>query len=540
MVLNCSGENTKAGCDADAGKLKEYTMTTSPRNSALMRILILVAILASAMPVQGQGQADKQHLARSERPATTKKLRWGKSPDTRGTMDVLWTCAFTMFLSSWSTLCLNVPSPKDSALAVMHRRVWITCLCFLGPEFITFVAAGQWRSARISVRLYRESGIESLAGWTMKHGFFADMGGYMLHSPDFPPFPVDAKQLLFLIQAGFVRPPNLNQKIIEDRNKVDGLLRVIVVCQVLYFCATTAGRAATGLAITCLELTTGAFIICTLTTMCFWYRKPADVLTSEPIITETKMSIIVLAAVRHFEASSEKINVTRYGSSRVREGQYMHCTPLDFLSRQEWHWSINWSNWINILRRMRIDFAPKCFPVDRFENTKFLYLPRGLFAACIGIATMYSAVFVAAWNYEFPTPTERLLWRVASLVVIGTALMFPIFCELGFEYYPKFQRRLATGRNKQGDQNTSVVISHSTEREVWQRLQRAATRVRNNSVSRNPAFDAPLKVLLPVYLSAFLFCMARTYIILADLIEFRSLPASAYSSVEWMGLLPGI
>lgn len=59
----------------------------------------------------------------------------------------------------------------------------------------------------------------------MKHAFFADMGGFRLQCRDWQSFPIDAKQLLYLIKKGYVARPNITQTDINDKNKVDGLVR---------------------------------------------------------------------------------------------------------------------------------------------------------------------------------------------------------------------------------------------------------------------------------------------------------------------------
>ena len=36
-----------------------------------------------------------------------------------------------------------------------------------------------------------------------------------------------------------------------------------------------------------------------------------------------------------------------------------------------------------------------------------------------GLSVAYSAIFLISWNSAFPTFTERLLWRVASIIIIA-------------------------------------------------------------------------------------------------------------------------
>ena len=104
---------------------------------------------------------------------------WTSQPDGRGTWDILWSCGSTMILCSWSLLCLNVPGPTDSKFQILRRKVYVTTLCFLGPEFIFIIALGQWKSSCQSVRDFHGSGFEKC---TMRHAHFADMGGFILHT----------------------------------------------------------------------------------------------------------------------------------------------------------------------------------------------------------------------------------------------------------------------------------------------------------------------------------------------------------------------
>ena len=61
--------------------------------------------------------------------------------------------------------------------------------------------------------------------WTMKRAFFADMGGFLLESPDEPLFPINSHQLLYLVNKGYISPPNYDEAAIDDKNKHDGLAR---------------------------------------------------------------------------------------------------------------------------------------------------------------------------------------------------------------------------------------------------------------------------------------------------------------------------
>jgi hypothetical protein len=40
--------------------------------------------------------------------------------------------------------------------------------------------------------------------WSLRHGFFADMGGFILETADYIPFPIDANQIHYLVSEGFM------------------------------------------------------------------------------------------------------------------------------------------------------------------------------------------------------------------------------------------------------------------------------------------------------------------------------------------------
>lgn len=51
------------------------------------------------------------------------------------------------------------------------------------------------------------------------------MGGFVLESTDYQPFPINAKQMVWLVKHRFIDMPEISVEEINDRNKVDGLGR---------------------------------------------------------------------------------------------------------------------------------------------------------------------------------------------------------------------------------------------------------------------------------------------------------------------------
>jgi len=135
----------------------------------------------------------------------------------RGTLDIMQICAITIFLCSWSVLCLNTPEWTASGrwAYLKNKLQWLTLAVFF-PEVITAIGAEQWASALQCVEDMEKLGYKE---WTIRHAFFANMGELMLETPDFPKFPVDGQQLEYLLQKKYLPFPTVAEKQFGTRTK---------------------------------------------------------------------------------------------------------------------------------------------------------------------------------------------------------------------------------------------------------------------------------------------------------------------------------
>ena len=166
-------------------------------------------------------------------------------------------------------------------------------MCAGAPEVIFQAALGQWLSARHSVKLFHESGHKD---WTPRHGFYTNMGGFHLRPPDWQSFPIDAKQLHYLVIHDFLPYPSLGDAHIHDKNKVDGMLRFITLVQTLWFLVNLIVRASQGLAITVLELSTSGSVMFSVAITLCWMKKPADIRHPDYLDTQTELADILRRA----------------------------------------------------------------------------------------------------------------------------------------------------------------------------------------------------------------------------------------------------
>jgi hypothetical protein len=331
---------------------------------------------------------------------------WVSAPNTRGTMDILWSCIITVFLCSWSVLYLNVSGNHGRRPSLLNKLSWVVFTIFF-PEILATFAQNQWLSAQYSVSEFQNN--DSI-GWSLTHGFFADMGGFVLHPPDYPPFPVSAQQIHYLVSHSFMEFPNIDRETIWDRNKADGFVRTIIFIQIIWFASQCIWRGFQYSLISTLELDVVAIVLCTFPTLYFWLHKPLDVTT--PITLHLKDGVLVCNILQSAE-----------GSARIP----FRKTPLDFVSPAPDPYEILDPIMWALELVLGIGADPDHGPINTFKNTSRMN-PGKVRVIDVGVSSTITLTFIGihflAWNFEYPTTIERQLSRGACVALLGCAISF--------------------------------------------------------------------------------------------------------------------
>lgn len=153
---------------------------------------------------------------------STATLGWVSQVNTRGSFDIIWSCLKTITLCAWIAVCINVPASKHRTWGHIRDKFYFVLLTLHGPELVLMLAWGQLDSARRSVRNFQRLGYKD---WTITHAFYADMGGVVIQPTGWVAFPVDAAQLGYLIEHGYLEYPQISREEIRNRAKSDGLAR---------------------------------------------------------------------------------------------------------------------------------------------------------------------------------------------------------------------------------------------------------------------------------------------------------------------------
>ena len=428
---------------------------------------------------------------------------WVGSPSGRGTIDILWSSILTIFLCTWTALCLNVPDRNDGKLQVFGRRLKWMFWAIVGPEIVLVAAVGQRASAIRSVKRFKSMGYPQ---WTARHGFFADMGGILLQPRESAPFLVDSRRLAYLVEKKYTPFPDISEADITDRSKVDGLSKALTIVQAGWLVFQAIGRAIKGIDITTLELSAAAIVLCTLGTFYCWLHKPSDV--QKGIVLSINFSTAQILD----EAGD------------VAAKPWTH-TPLDFVAKPRPTCGYD------VRRFFGLSVVPRERRLRRSPNDRLPDLSRleklGLF--CISLA--YTALHLAGWNFTFPTVAEQWLWRVSSSLMTGTLLFLWVYEVVGRSYrLGRTDRCLVRLKLKKG--RPVQVEEENEDREVQEaRKQEEEDRI---SATRRPgAVEATFVVCIVV-----IYLGARGYMLVEMLVALRCLPLGAFNTVEWADVIP--
>ncbi|KDR72691.1 hypothetical protein GALMADRAFT_101853 [Galerina marginata CBS 339.88] len=197
-------------------------------------------------------------------------------PDPRSIRDITWSCIATIFACTWISVHPNIPAPGQKGWLILQRVEYMLWTAF-APEIMLFWAIKQWRGARTVAQTYKKR------GWTVTHGHFLQMGGFMLYEDGKPQGVLSLTLLNSLLEEGCIEFPTITREEILDRSKSDALAKCVAVGQLLWFVVQAVARLSCHLPIAELELITLSFCVFTAFLYFFWWEKPLNVQTTVPV-----------------------------------------------------------------------------------------------------------------------------------------------------------------------------------------------------------------------------------------------------------------
>ncbi|KAF9549279.1 hypothetical protein CPC08DRAFT_823448 [Agrocybe pediades] len=228
-------------------------------------------------------------------------------PCPRQRIQIIWTCVATILAASWVSVHPNIPDAKESKIKKMLRRIELMIWAILTPELIIFWAMRQWRGARYMEREFAEARhieLESMTRkllrwlkelgyklrlrrntplkpetprWTRTHGFFLQMGGFMLREDGKKDSDrvLGWKTLMEYYNQGRLDLSDITEDRINDHSKADGFAKGLALLQMFWFIVQCVARLFDkNLILTEIELATAALALLSFVMYFLWWNKP--------------------------------------------------------------------------------------------------------------------------------------------------------------------------------------------------------------------------------------------------------------------------
>ena len=300
-----------------------------------------------------------------------------------------------------------------------------------------------------------------------------------------------------LVRNKEIEYPIVTREEIQDKSKGDAVTKTLVVLQTTWFLLQCAARASQHLALTELELATAAFAVLNIVIYALWWDKPLDV----------QCHIVVRRRITRDGASEDNQVQNQQGSQPVEESGVAPRQERDCWTRslgwlrdawdglrsvfRGWEWKDVWNGLSGVFKSFfdMMDGSndhETFFVVGGRDDDAGLSFGFGM----ILVTMVFGGIHCIAWSFAFPSPTEQLLWRISSIAITGIPLAF-----IGI-----------------------VVIGDQLDN------------------------DNPVKtiLLITLLLLIFLYPIFRILLLVLSLSTLRSLPLSAYQTVQWTTFLPHV
>ncbi|KFZ11602.1 hypothetical protein V501_04677 [Pseudogymnoascus sp. VKM F-4519 (FW-2642)] len=318
--------------------------------------------------------------------------------------------------------------------------------------------------------------IENLAGnilcsmerrvpWTLTHAYYANMGGFVSELESELPNSTQVNPKNTLITGprlvrywDTVPTPQVSEAAIKDKNKTDTVAKILAVAQILQLALSLIVRRVRGLPFSQLEALILAFAACGVCTYFVYWYKPKDVnvphvlgdlpamqgprahtfhtrrstpsLASlhtnysydvtrdapwpfHPALSSPRLSLESTGLSRIFQCSDEEEDGHSTDHSSEEPGIRGDGTPLDLTERTfDSFWKVL-TNDLGKNYRQEMSRVPNDnIPIETAETAHTVIIVLAFLSAAFG------SLHALAWNLEFPTQAEQVLWRVATVLSI--------------------------------------------------------------------------------------------------------------------------
>ncbi|KAL6910135.1 hypothetical protein GGI43DRAFT_389417 [Trichoderma evansii] len=392
--------------------------------------------MANSLSTSAAGNCTVQPISSDE------AVGWQPGGCYRGTWDIVSTCLFTIFACTWSIQHLNIPAKDDVWWVKTRRKTKWMIITVLFPELVLIHAMLEFHMAWTALRLIGKSGksVESPwwsrkptlswlphcgqhskakgqesqnvtdpesqdgAGesrktkWTLAHCYFANMGGFVYKNGE-KPLLVGAQRLAEAEDLLYTNSGTTEEDI-KDKSKQDWLAKLLAALQISQLILSIITRHIQGVQFSQLETVTLSFAICGVLIYWAYFYKPQNI--------EMAIELNINAPVSN--------DALQKGANSTQEA----VAWFSLLQSEKTYDSL-WAIMLNKHTGSKETDSSKCQKTPRIPNDN-IPINKGdndvhpavyLLALSSGL---FGAIHAIAWQFEFPTDAEKLLWQIATCI----------------------------------------------------------------------------------------------------------------------------
>lgn len=220
-------------------------------------------------------------------------------------------------------------------------------------------------------------------------------------------------------------------------------------------------------------------------------------------------------------------------------------TPLDYLSQDHFSINIHWNYYTRLayILRVRIFTRPvKSRPWDRFPSDTW-FCPSWEPTIPVFLSMIFfSILLLIAWNFHFPTPVERNIWRACGVYNVawnfyGGAYYLLEMLKSRKESLPSLHFHWYRRENSEDTEHPRL----NSEKPFWKLpLMRRFLNLWEDALPpQDPVDRISLRVLMPISIICLLYIPCRLYIYIEDFISLREQPAHVYRGTDLLGWIFG-
>ena len=328
-----------------------------------------------------------------------------------------------------------------------------------------------------------------------------------------------------LLLAHWDKIPSITTDDVRDKSNANSLAKAIVFWQTLWMIVQVIGRAASKLPVTLLELHICLHAFCAVVMYGTWWDKPVDIDLPTEVkgLTTDQIRQLIHGRSSHMEddptnplnnppedlvAFLERLTF----ESSVAETDPSRISISPFLTSRSGLGKLMYRNLCGHSNAQSVAPATSFFTMyfhllstaySRLWKGRKNVNREGLAISFVGL--VYGGVHLAAWNNEFPTFAEQLLWKIAAAITAAAWSVFVISLWLSVLL------------------DADIVVRTDAESKRRQRL------VKRVFSSACGAFFGV--AVIPVLL-------VRLYLLVESFASLRLLPKGSYELLQWSEAWP--